>query len=97
MARIVDPEEREMDVLRRLVELRGKDVLDIGCGRGRTARRIARTAASVLGVDPDDESIAEARANSPGDADGCTFRAADAVMLELPPAGFDVVLFSRSL
>ena len=98
MARIVDPEERETEVLRRLVTLDGKDVLDIGCGQGRTTRRMARTAASVLGVDPDDEAIAKAREAAPGEgSDRCTYRAADVVTLELAPAAFDVVVYSRSL
>ena len=98
MARIVDPEGRETEVLRRLVALRGKDVCDIGCGEGRTTRRMAQTAASVLGVDPDVEAITRARDAAPDrGADGSTFLAADIVTLDLPPASFDVVVFSRSL
>ena len=94
MARIVDPEGRETEVLHRLVRLQDKEVLDIGCGEGRTARRIARTATSVLGIDPDAERIAAAREAG---AQGCTFRVEDTVTLDLPSAGFDVVVFSRSL
>ena len=97
MARIVDPKGRETEALRRLVTFRGKNVIDIGCGDGRTARHIARTATSVLGVDPDEETIARVRGGAGDEADGCTFMAADAVILDLPPAGFDVVVFSRSL
>ena len=98
MARIVDPEDRETKTLQRLVSLRGKNVLDIGCGEGRTARRMARTAASVLGVDPDEESIEKAMGIAPDSASGtCTFRKADAVTLDLPTDGFDAVVFSRSL
>ena len=95
---MVDPEEREIEVLCRLVTFRGKDVLDIGCGEGRTARRIARTATSVLGVDSDAEAVARARDGAPDHgADGSTFLAADVVTLGLRPASFDVVVFSRSL
>ena len=65
MARIVDPEGRETEVLHRLVALHGKDVCDIGCGEGRTTRRMAQTAASVLGVDPDVEAITRARDAAP--------------------------------
>lgn len=53
MVLIVDPEGRETEALRHLVKLRGKDVLEIGCGDGRVTRRLAPEAASVLGVDPD--------------------------------------------
>ncbi len=94
MARIVDPEGRETEVIHRLVAFQDKDVLDVGCGEGRTARRIAQKAASVLGIDPESDRIAVARDVGGG---RCTFRVEDTVTLELPPAGFDVVAFSRSL
>lgn len=98
MAYIPDPQERDIEVLRRLVTLDGKKVLDIGCGEGRSSRRMARTAASVLGIDPDVEAIDRARGISPGGlADGCEFVAADVLELSLPRVGFDVVVFSRSL
>ncbi len=94
MARIVDPEGRESEVLHRLVTLQGKNVLDIGCGDGRTTRNLAQTAASVLGIDPDTERIALAHEAG---GERCTFRVEDTVTLDLPSAGFDVVVFSRSL
>ena len=94
MARIVDPEGREREVLHRLVTLQGKNVLDIGCGDGRTTRNLAQTAASVLGIDPDTERITLAREAG---GERCTFRVEDTVTLDLASAGFDVVVFSRSL
>ena len=98
MAGIVDPEQREVEVLRSLVTFRDLDVLDIGCGEGRTARRIARTAASVLGVDPHEERIATACGATP-EPGSCEarFLAEDVVTFERPPASFDVIIFSRSL
>jgi len=98
VAIVVDPEERELEALRGLVAFRGLDVLDVGCGEGRTAHRIARTAASVLGIDPDRERIARAAAAPPEDR-ACepVFRAVDVVGLDLPAARFDVVVFTRSL
>ena len=98
MTRIVDPEEREIEVLQGLVTFRGMDVLDVGCGDGRTARRIARTAASVVGVDPDPERIALARAAGPvGGSGRLDFLDEDAVTLDLQAARFDAVIFTRSL
>ena len=94
MARIVDPEGREERILRDLADFRGKDVLDMGCGDGRTTRSIAATARNVLGVDPDDEAIALARGRV---TDRIGFKVADAVTLDLPAASFDAVVFSRSL
>ena len=98
MARVVDPEGRELEALGRLVTMVGKDVLDIGCGDGRTTRRMARTAASVLGVDPDPEAISRARKAASGRQGGsCAYRTADVVALDLAPASYDLVVFSRSL
>jgi len=98
MTRMVDPEGRETEILRRIATFHNKDVLDIGCGEGRTTRHIAKTAASVLGLDPDEERIARARETAREQGfDQCVFRAADVVTLELPKASFDVGVFSRSL
>ena len=95
MARTVDPQGRELELIGRVADVAGKDVLDIGCGDGRTSRRLAGRGATVLGVDPDGAALARARAVEPGDT--CRFRAADVLELALPPAGFDLVVFSRSL
>jgi len=98
VVRIVDPEEREVEVLRWLVTFRGMNVLDVGCGDGRTARRIARTAASVVGVDPDPERVAQAREAASEDC-SCDpeFVVEDIVTLDFPAATFDAVVFTRSL
>ena len=95
MARTVDPQGRELELIERFTDLAGKDVLDIGCGEGRTSRRIARRGATVLGVDPDEAAIS--RACAAGTSDRCRFQAADVLELALPPASFDLVVFSRSL
>ena len=98
MTRIVDPEGYEVDVLRRLVSFRDMSVLDIGCGDGRTARFIARSAASVIGLDPDAEKIASAR-NADDGRGTCLvdYRCDDAVTIDFPAAAFDAVIFTRSL
>jgi len=98
MARITDPDGHEIEVLRRLVSFDGKDVLDIGCGDGRTARYIARAARSVIGIDSDAERIAVAR-DTESENGSCPidFRVEDAVAREWPAARFDAVVFSRSL
>jgi ubiquinone/menaquinone biosynthesis C-methylase UbiE len=98
VARIVDPEEREVEALGRLVTFDNLNVLDVGCGEGRTARTIARHAASVVGFDPDPERIALAR-GAVAEEGSCaiTFRVEDAVTIDFCPGEFDAVLFSRSL
>ena len=75
--------------------LRGKRVLDVGCGDGRLALGAARLASSVLGVDPDPDAIAGARAK--GRALGvrnARFEVGAAQDLRLPAGSFDVVIFS---
>ena len=95
MARAVDPQGRELELIAGVADLAGKDVLDIGCGDGRTSRRLAGRGATVLGVDPDAAAIAQARAGRAGDT--CRFRAVDVLELALPPASLDLVVFSRSM
>ena len=98
MALIVDPGGHEAEVLTRLVSFRDREVLDIGCGEGRTARTIARTATTVVGVDPDIERVATARAEAP-ESGSCEieYRAVDAVTMDWPAATLDAVIFTRSL
>src|SRR4051812_19454429 len=56
-------------------EVRGKDVLDFGCGVGTEAIELAQTARSVFGLDilPKQLQEARARAAAAGVADRCTF------------------------
>ncbi len=50
------------DVLVREADLRGRRVLDVGCGTGRLARAlVARDAAKVWGVDASEAMLAQAR------------------------------------
>ncbi len=97
MTRITDPEGAEAAALDRLVDFGGKDVIDLGCGDGRTTWHIACTAASVIGVDPDAQRIDLARSRARGRGIACRFLVADAVSLELPDGTFDIAVFSRSL
>jgi 2-polyprenyl-3-methyl-5-hydroxy-6-metoxy-1,4-benzoquinol methylase len=98
MARIVDRDGHEVRVLRRLVSFRGMNVLDVGCGEGRTARTIARSAASVIGLDPDAARIAAAR-TAVAEHGVCLvdYRTEDVVASDFPAASFHAVIFTRSL
>jgi SAM-dependent methyltransferase len=57
-----DPERLEVRALLRAAPLRGSRVFDVGCGDGRLTRRIAGAAGAVVGIDPDPDQIARARA-----------------------------------
>ena len=96
MARIVDPQGTELEVITQLLNPHDKDILDIGCGDGRTARRLAACGARVVGVDSDQATIEVARAGRAKNGQ-CWFLTADALTLDLPTESVDVVVFTRSL
>src|ERR1700684_4362733 len=76
-----------------LPELRGKDVLDLGCGFGwfcRSAR--ANGAGRVLGVDVSEKMLARATAETRDPA--ITYVKADMEHLELAAASFDLAYSS---
>jgi ubiquinone/menaquinone biosynthesis C-methylase UbiE len=74
------------------VSLRGKDVLEVGCGRGGGAALVARTLGPrcVVGVDFAPRAIRLCRQRYR--AEGLSFRQADAEALPFPPGSFDVVI-----
>ncbi|MDR6288784.1 SAM-dependent methyltransferase [Inquilinus ginsengisoli] len=87
----------EWPALRALVpDLRGKRVLDLGCGFGwfcRWARQAG--AADVLGLDVSENMLARARATDPDAA--VTYARADLETLDLPPASVDLAYSSLAL
>jgi 2-polyprenyl-3-methyl-5-hydroxy-6-metoxy-1,4-benzoquinol methylase len=95
---VVDPDGVEAATIRELVELRGRRVVDVGCGEGRLSVVCAREGASVFAFDADEESIAVARTETPRAlARRIRFEVADAAQIELPKGEFDLALFSWSL
>lgn len=95
---MVDPDGVELATIRGLVELRGRRVLDVGCGEGRLSFACAGEGATVFGFDPDEEAIAVARAETPEALrKRLRFEVAHAREIELPKGDFDLALFSWSL
>ncbi len=93
-----DPEGIEIKEVQRLVQLRGKDVLEIGCGDGRLTFQYAGSAKSVVAVDPSRKSISLARKNTPKSLlSKVKFRVGRGEDLGFPDETFDVVFFSWSL
>lgn len=98
MGSVKDAEGVEAAALAGLADFDSKRVLEIGCGDGRMTWLYARDAAEVLGVDADEESIAEARAATPAElAERVSFRVAKAEELDVPPPRFDIAFLSWSL
>ena len=94
----LDPEEAETRAIHELIDVTGRDVLEIGCGNGRLTRRFASGARSMLGVDLDAEGIALAAAQLPEPLRSVvTFQVADITAIDLPAAAFDVAVLSWSL
>lgn len=93
-----DPEGAETRVVRDLIDFRGKDVLEIGCGDGRLTWRVGPTARSVLALDPKAEEIATARREAARRGlDQIRFEVGDITTLAPPPAAFDVAVLSWSI
>jgi len=94
----LDPEERELRALFDMVgSFSGKRVLEIGCGDGRLTWHYAGQAAHVVGVDPDDESIAQAIADTPPELkQRVQFEACELDQFSWPQR-FDLILLSWSL
>jgi len=98
VARVLDPEGAHLAALRRLQDLSGARVIEVGCGDGRLTLGIAEQAASVLAFDPDGPAISRARAALPERLGGrVMYRAASAIDVELAPASFDIAVFSWAL
>jgi len=76
----------------------GQTVIDLGCGPGYYTNLIARTGASVIGLDPNESYIELARRNA---VDGATFEVADVgtpgALDGLPTAHADAVFMSDAL
>lgn len=91
LGRITD--RREAELIDELMgEVRGLDVLDVGCGDGTLMADLHRKGAKVTGIDPDDAMLAAARRRA--DASGLAFRLLPGTAEALPFAdcSFDRVV-----
>jgi ubiquinone/menaquinone biosynthesis C-methylase UbiE len=81
-----------------MIDFTGLRVLEVGSGEGRLTWRYAGPTQSVVGIEPDAESLARARAGVPPDlAERVSFRLVDATELDEPADSFDVAFLSWSL
>jgi len=92
------PSGMEARLIQRFVEIKGRRVLEIGCGDGRLTRQYAPLASSVVAIEPDAAKIRAARRAAA--AEGLTnisFRVGTAERVRLGGGPFDIALFSWSL
>src|SRR3954464_88434 len=82
-----------------LGDLRGKRILDVGCGEGEDAILLAKLGALGTGFDgsPGAISVAKRRAEIDGVSDRVSFICAPLAEAQLPQGSFDVIWFDNIL
>ncbi len=92
---IQDPTNQYIATILSQCVVTGKEVLEIGCGKGRITRDLAKHAKRVLATDPDAAALAFARSGI--DAANVEFIQAPTGVPDLPPESFDLVIYTLSL
>ncbi len=86
--------QSNVDILLGDLDLKGKRVVDVGCGDGDLAHRMASAQAKVTGIDPNPIRIERARKSAGGNE---TFLEGVAEHLPCIDASIDIVVFFNSL
>lgn len=81
-------EQASLDVV--AAQARGRRILDIGVGGGRTVEALRAVSTDYLGIDNSPQMVEACRARHPG----ARFELADARRLDLPDASVGLVMFS---
>ncbi|MDR0275228.1 MAG: class I SAM-dependent methyltransferase [Burkholderiaceae bacterium] len=85
----------ELRLLCQLADLRGREILDVGCGAARMTGRIAGLARRVVGIEVDEAQMAKNRARQwPA---GLSFERCGAEAMPFADASFDGVTLFKSL
>src|SRR5437899_405697 len=90
-ASYLDHETWVRPALAKIGNLRGKSVLDYGCGHGMAAVVLARAGATVTALDLSPGYVNEARQRAAANGVTVTCTAADGEELPFPDAAFDAV------
>jgi ubiquinone/menaquinone biosynthesis C-methylase UbiE len=83
----------DFEQLANAIDLRGKVVVDIGCGDGAFVRALASAGADALGIEVSDDAVARARAKDPDHR----YELGGAERLPLEDQSVDVATLMRSL
>jgi len=90
----IDKEGKEARVIRSLIKLDGKKILEIGCGAGRLTKILKATNNFVLAIDSDEKKVRAAQEVVP------TAKFLVATIHDINPQStdlFDIIVFSMSL
>ena len=88
-----DSDQRIAEKIFQFVDLKGKRVLEVGCGNGRISLLLASKADQLIAIDPDKLKIEEAKARGVG----VEFYVGSGENLDFPDNVFDVIIFTLSL
>ena len=84
------PTNHTINFLSHFFDLKGKNILEVGCGDGKLAMEMGRLGANIVGIDTDGEAIKLAATR------GVKAEISDAASYKSTRV-FDIILFSRSL
>ena len=87
---------RYEEFLARQAPSQAKTILDVGCGLGRLAAKLAAPNRTVMGVDLSSEMVAQAR-KLEDPAGRLVFRCGNFLEMEFPQSGFDCVISAAAL
>ena len=90
---MTDSDQRIAEKIFQFVDLKGKRVLEVGCGNGRISSLLASKADQLIAIDPDKLKIEEAKARGVG----VDFYVGSGENLDFPDNVFDVIIFTLSL
>jgi len=57
----LDPEKKEIAILKSLIDLKNKDILEVGCGDGRITEMLNQKDNNILAIEPDKDQLRLAR------------------------------------
>jgi ubiquinone/menaquinone biosynthesis C-methylase UbiE len=92
---IQDLTNQQIEAIQTLFDLRGKTVLEIGCGKGRVTRDLSKLADKIIATDPNAAAIECARKKIV--ANNIKFIDAPSGIPELPLKSVDLVIYTLSL
>lgn len=85
----------DLEIIERLVDLEGRDVVDVGCGNGAVSAKLAALGATVLGLEPDPVQAAKNRDADP--IPNVTLVEGSAESIPRETGTVDAVFFGKSL